>query len=64
VSATVSQNWVKGDLRIFYQNVMQLSLFSKNIFLFGTFNFFGEIWGNFLISPKQGDEAKNPIAGY
>jgi len=67
-TATLPQKWVKGDLRIFHLNVARLSLFRKTISRFsyvapfgynnaankGTVNFFGEIWGNFPISPKTG----------
>jgi len=70
--------WVKGDLHIFHQTVVQLSFFQKNIFPFsqveqlGCDNVLNEGIVKFLqkfgmISTslqKQGDKAKNPIMRY
>ena len=77
-SAMLPRKWVKGDLVYFQQNVVQLSLFQKNIFSFshvdpfvheevpneGIVKFLVK-FGSISPSPwKQGAKVKNPITGY
>jgi len=76
-STTLSPKRVKDDCAVFTK-MWRLSLFWKHIFWFshaesfgydvspndGTVTFLGQIWGNFPISIKTGDELMNPITGY